>query len=463
MSLKIQLTATLIGLSITLAGCVTATRPVESITAEITIPERWNAAESVRYTSDVATNDMWWESYKDPSLNAVVERALQRNEDLAISITRVRQARTELKLLNTVLIPEVATSFYGSIAKPLNHNDPSDRSYSSELDVGYELDLWGKYDSAIDGAEWAVRANEYDKRAAALSIVASVIESYWAIGLAKDKIAAQRENIERAETVLKLSLAREEQGVGSSADVNRATVDFAEQQAGMVHLQLQLSTARLNLESLLNDQAGESERYEPHGLSSPSTIPHIVLQRPAAVLARRPDLQSAEAKLRQAYANAEVKRKSFYPTILLGGSVVGGNSRTFGDVLGNPIGTLGAQLTLPFLQFRKNRYAVLKEQQKYEEVGQEFIYKFHKAIMEVENAVETEHRTRSQLTWRNQASSRARQVELSVERRYQAGQDNLQVLLDARQAARNADMARKDLEYQLLLATLRVMQAMAGE
>src|SRR5690606_14868852 len=90
---------------------------------------------------------------------------------------------------------------------------------------------------------------------------------------------------------------------------------------------------------------------EPQDLDG-ARSPAIGAGLPADLLARRPDLRAAELRLRNSLRQIHVTATSYYPTLSLTGSV-GTSGPSLGDVLRNPVATLGAGLALPFLNLQR--------------------------------------------------------------------------------------------------------------
>ncbi|OZI48129.1 efflux transporter outer membrane subunit [Bordetella genomosp. 5] len=445
-----------------LSGCAAPAVPVETYLSRQAVPDRWDAAAALgNAPAEGSASAQWWRVFGDQRLDGLVDLALARNLDLHIAMLRVRQARNDARLMGTILTPEFTPSATGGVTKDLAHGNPSQRDYSSRFDVGYELDLWGKYGAAIDGADWALQASQYDRRAAALTLVASVAETYWTIALLKQKVEIQARNIERASRLMALILARRQSGFAGTADTERAAQDLATQRIVARQLASQLHTTRLGLAALLGEEAGWVNPLEPLALPT-EPPPDVALDQPAAVLARRPDVQAAEARLRASYSRAEVTRLQFYPTILLGAGRSGGASRDLGDILSNPLGSLGFTLALPFLQFRKAQFTVTQAQLQYEEVGLQFGRTLYNALIEVERGLAVALQQRDEGALRQAVLDRARKVESISGARYLAGQDGLKDWLDAQQSTRQAESDVLDNRYEQLRTTLRLIQAMGG-
>ncbi|REN20268.1 TolC family protein, partial [Mycobacterium tuberculosis] len=102
---------------------------------------------------------------------------------------------------------------------------------------------------------------------------------------------------------------------------------------------LQQRVEARNALAIVFDQPPEQMAAEPAQLPD-IALPAIDAGVPASLLGRRPDLRAAEQRLRSALANVDATRTGFYPALSLTGSL-GTSSTALGELLKNPVGTLG--------------------------------------------------------------------------------------------------------------------------
>ncbi|HSN38872.1 MAG TPA: TolC family protein, partial [Burkholderiales bacterium] len=94
----------------------------------------------------------WWALYADPALDRLIEEALAHNQDLALAAARVDEARALLRIADAELVPAVDAAAQRDRSRssarsslPLPPGVPLERnSYRAQLDVAYEIDLWGR-------------------------------------------------------------------------------------------------------------------------------------------------------------------------------------------------------------------------------------------------------------------------------------------------------------------------------
>ncbi len=217
----------------------------------------------------------------------------------------------------------------------------------------------------------------------------------------------------------------------------------------------------INALTILFDGPPDRITADPMRLPS-SALPEARAGVPAELLGRRPDLRAAELRLRESLATVDATRASFYPPVTLTGAL-GSSSPTLSDVLKNPIGTLGAGLTLPFLQWNQMQLNIRISKADFEERVVTFRQALYQAMADVENA----------LSNRTQLSIRAEQLDLSLraareaerlyEVRYRAGAVPLRDWLDAQEKRRVAEVASDENMLNRLVNQVTVYQALGGD
>jgi outer membrane protein TolC len=107
---------------------------------------------------------------------------------------------------------------------------------------------------------------------------------------------------------------------------------------------------------------------------------------PATLLDRRPDLRAAELRLRETLAQSDATRLSFYPNLALTGSV-GTASTGLSELVSNPLGSLAATITAPFIQWNQSHFATALARTQYDEAVLRFEKSLWQALSDVYNAL----------------------------------------------------------------------------
>ena len=61
--------------------------------AELKVPEQFQAAATITAEQDMVDLARWWESFEDPVLSQLIDRAFAGNLDVSAASARLRQAR----------------------------------------------------------------------------------------------------------------------------------------------------------------------------------------------------------------------------------------------------------------------------------------------------------------------------------------------------------------------------------
>src|SRR5262249_9026312 len=78
--------------------------------AHVPVPERWGQTPPAEETTGSQILRTWWQSFHDPLLTSLVERALDSNLDLRLALARVAESRAARGLATSALLPSVGVS-----------------------------------------------------------------------------------------------------------------------------------------------------------------------------------------------------------------------------------------------------------------------------------------------------------------------------------------------------------------
>ncbi len=398
-------------------------------------------------------SDRWWQAFGDPGLDAVVDRVAASNNDLAVAALKVRQARYRAGLADLDRLPSAS----GGITADKTSGQPAD--YGARVSVSYEVDLWGRLANLSRTADWELTATEQDRNAAQLALVGTACELYWRIGFTHQQITARQESLDYARRVLDLVRIQHKAGAVSGVEEAEAGQSVNSQVAALAQLQQQLVEQRASLALLMNGEAWP-EASEPQALPS-QALPDVDPGLPAELLARRPDLQAAEARLREQLAVTDATRSGFYPALSLTASG-GGSSNELGTVLAHASTSVGAALSLPFLDFPRNHLNVVLSQRDYDIAVLTYKQTLLQALADTDNALSN----RTQLMRQGQALTDtladARRAEQLYAVRYRTGSVSLRIWLDAQESRRQAQLDLDSNRLDQLINQATLYQALGG-
>ena len=237
---------------------------------EVREPAAWTRASGESAAGALAEGGAWWRNFSDPELNRLVELALARNNDLAVAAIKLQRAQYQAGLADDKLIPQPGLTANTSRLRNLRGDRGSASKYGVELNVQYEVDLWGKLSRQSDAAQWEALATEQDRQSAALSLVGTTATLYWQTGFINQRIATSLESIAAARKTQELVRAQYAAGGASALEVAEAAQTVASQVAAHAVL-VQQRVEYVNALAILFD--GPPDRT----MSDPPRLPQAPL------------------------------------------------------------------------------------------------------------------------------------------------------------------------------------------
>ncbi|WP_168406406.1 efflux transporter outer membrane subunit [Acinetobacter indicus] len=465
MQLNFSKLATALLLSSSLVGCAAVVKTPYQAPA-VTIPGSFQNSKAVSQQVHAQVQaDQWWTLFKDAQLNALVEQTLTRNSDLAVAGINLQQARIQAKQTQSQQGLRIGDASISTENK-FNLDGSGDRSNRISLSyprLSYELDLFGKLANQTEAARWEALATEQDLQATAQSLIGTAAELYWQLGYLNERYQVVQQNLATAQKTYELVQVQYRAGAVSGLDVTQAEQSVQNQKSTLSQIEQQRVETRTALAVLLNMPVQQLNIQEPPRLPR-TALPEISAGLPAELLARRPDLQAAELRLRKALANKDANRASYYPSISLTGALSTGvgASTSLSSALQNPALTLGAGLSLPFLQWNDMKRDLQVNELEYEKAILQYRQTLYAAFADVENALSARNELDKQLALQARNVELAEKSERLTEVRYRNGAVALKNLLDAQETTRNARLSLVQTRQSQYNAYVTLLQALGG-
>ena len=130
-------------------------------------------------------------------------------------------------------------------------------------------------------------------------------------------------------------------------------------------------------------------------------------------------------------------------------------------MLQNPVGTLGASLALPFLEYNRTQLAIESSELDYQIAETEFRKHLYTALVEVEDNLAARHYGQQRLDYLQEQLSYAREAERLAKARFQAGATGVQAWLDAQNRLWEAQSLLAQQKEQLT-TTAKIYRALGG-
>jgi len=404
--------------------------------------------------------DRWWTLFGDTQLNQLVDQVIAKNTDLAVAGITLRQARLKAGLAADQQGPRVNSSVSSSQNIDVNSGDRSSNGLSLNAGVSYELDLFGKLARQTEASKWEALATAQDLQATAQTLIGTTTKLYWQLAYLNESLSTARQSLATSEKLYSLVNSQYQAGAVSGLDLTQAEQSVQSQKANLSQIQQSLVETRTALAVLLHIPVQQLNIQEPQRLPQVN-LPQIQAGLPASILSRRPDLRAAELRLRETLATKDATTASYYPSISLTGSL-GSSSTSLTELIKNPVLALGANLSLPFLQYNDMKKNIAISQLDYEKAIIQYRQTLYQAFADVENALSARTELNQQVQFQQRNLELAEKAERLTDVRYRNGAIALKNLLDQQQTTRTARLSLVNTKQSQYNAYVTLMQALGG-
>jgi outer membrane protein, multidrug efflux system len=400
-------------------------------------PERFREAKPASAPSLGSARD-FTARFGSQELSSVVDQALANNYDIAAAVARISQADAQARIASAALWPTLTNNDSAqrtqtpgtaiSLNTAAGQAATSNTSFSATrqnlhqlgLNASYEIDFWGKNEDASKAARLLANASRFDRNVVEIATIASVLNAYFQVLNAQDRLRIARENVRIADEVFKAIKMRLEVGTATVLDTSQQETVLDTQRALIPPLE-ETFRQQKNLLAVLLGRAPES--FDTKGASlARLRFPRVEPGLPSEVLLRRPDVAEAEAKLASQEFSVLQARAAFFPSITLTGqygvqSIVFRNLAT-PQAIGWQIMANAAQ---PLFDGYNLQGQYMLQQAKYAELAADYRKQTLTALSDTENALIAISQTGRQLQLQGDAVAAAKRALDAAQARLREG------------------------------------------
>ncbi len=312
-------------LSFSVAGC--AVGP-DFLPPEAKVQENW-IEKSDRRVSKAEVKSNWWRTFKDPTLDRLVNLASDENLQVQIAGLRILEARAQLGIAVGQLFPQQQQASGDAQRVKLSERaanrsqlpDTAFGDFSLGLDAAWELDFWGRFRRGVEAADATMTATLADYDSALVSLTAEVARAYAELRTFEALLAIARENVRIQQEGMQIAEARFRAGATSELDVAQQRALLENTRASLPQWETEIQRRKNALSILLGLPPGGVEPLLNGTSRIPSASPRVAVGLPAELLRRRPDIRAAEMRAAAESARIGVAEADLYPRFILFGEI----------------------------------------------------------------------------------------------------------------------------------------------
>ncbi|EES89229.1 efflux transporter outer membrane subunit [Helicobacter canadensis] len=419
----------------------------------------------VEYSKETISQT-WWKDFGDEYLNGIVEEALKNNYDLAVAMERVSQARSSWSYARSDRYPSLSAQGEATRNKknPRQGEFDNYNNFSLSGILSFELDLWGRARDADRSAYATLLASKANRDTIRLSLIASVVESYFGILTLNNQVQISQNTLVSREESYQYRKKEFEAGKISEIDMQQARSEMASVRAQLQSLLMERNAAQTALMILLGrDPQGIFNIALPVESQMLPKAPKVPVGLPSTLLENRPDIEAAEQNLKAANFSIGVARAAYFPTISLTG-LIGYASPELNELFNNSSSTwnYGGNFVGNVIDFGRTSANVELTKSQYREMLLNYGQTLRQAFGEVRDSLYNYSMSFERLSSLNEQVEALRRTLVLAELRYREGYTNYLEVLTTQSNLFAAELTQQSANLENLSSVINIYKAFGG-
>ncbi len=415
----------------------------------------------------------WQTFFTDPHLVALIDTALDNNQELNITVQEILITNNEILAARGEYLPrlgfgagagvEHVGQFTSQGQSDENLDIPDNlQSYSFGLYAGWEIDIWGRLRNLANAAVYRYLASMQGRNFMVTRLVTEIASSYYELMALDRQLEVVQNNIALMENSLQIVRLQLQAARTTSLAVARFEAELRNYQSRQYTIQQQIVEAENRINFLVGRFPQPVERSTAGFMDLEP--PAISVGVPSDLLENRPDVLQAELQLEAAQLDVSAARAAFYPTLGIEG-VIGYQSYDITKLVNTPdslLYGLFASVFAPLLNrtgLRADYYSANSRQM-------QAVLQYERAILtafiEVSNRVALIRNIAQSYELKQQQVDRLiESIDIAMRLFNSARADYLEVLTTRRDSL-EAQMELIEMKQRQMIATVTLYQALGG-
>lgn len=442
-----------------------------------------NIQTPARYTSMQDTTNSgqikWRDFFTDPYLQALIDTALQNNQELNIMMQEINIARNEVKARKGEYLPfaginasagaERAGRYTRSGAVDANTNIADGKAIPDPLGdyligpkASWEIDIWKKLRNARKSAVSRYLASVEGRKFMTTHLISEIANAYYELMALDNQLDILRKNIAIQQNALEVVKLQKSAARVTELAVRKFEAEVLKNQSRQYAIMQQITETENRINFLVGRFPQAVTRNSANFIELLPT--DIKAGVPSQLLSNRPDVRKAEQELAAARLDVRVAKAAFYPAITITAGL-GYQAFNPGYLLRTPesvMYNIGGELMAPLI----NRNAIKAN---YASAGArqvQAVYNYERAILNAHIEVVNQLSMINNLEQSYQFKSRQVQaltesIDISTVLFKSARADYMEVLMTQRDAL-DSKFELIETKKQQLNAAVNIYQALGG-
>lgn len=257
----------------------------------------------------------WWHAFNDPQLDALVDRALANNLDVAQAVERMLATRAIRGRAGAKYLPSL-------VARTDDAIDPDAHAsyFVAGFDATWEFGFFGRHEGTRREAQGAMDASLADLRSARVSLVAEVVRNWIELRTAQQQEKLLLQISQARLQNWKLLAVRQRLQLVAPAEVDRAQALSAQADAALAEPRQAVTASAQRLAVLVGQNHPDAAWLAPG--AQPELGAFALVAAPVDLLRTRPEIARAQADVLSSAGELALTHADMFPSVGLGSSLV---------------------------------------------------------------------------------------------------------------------------------------------
>jgi NodT family efflux transporter outer membrane factor (OMF) lipoprotein len=298
--------------------------------------------------NDIKIGDKWWQEYKDLELDTYMQAVDVSNQTLAKDAAAYKYALAVVDASKADFLPTIGAGLSTTTSQtiqtvPSSSMTKTIKSVDASLQASWMPDIWGEVKRAVEANEANAQATKADLAAARLSIEILLAQSYFELRSLDSQAILLDKILKDYKTSLVIIQNQYNAGIVAQTDLLIAQQAVKAISAQISEIKIQRAQLEHSIAVLIGKNPSEFTIAQKALHVEVLNLPPLL---PSQMLERRPDIASAERRMKAANAEIGVADAAWFPKLGLSASI-GGQASTLADLISTPnlIWALGGSLS----------------------------------------------------------------------------------------------------------------------
>lgn len=410
----------------------------------------------------------WRAFFPDPTLQGLIQAALDNNRDLRVAALNIEVARASYRISEADLFPSLDANAAETVKRTSRNASTSNppaastaRTATANLSTAFEIDLFGRLRSLEAQALEKYLATEQARDTTRIALIAEVANAYLTLLGDRKLMTLTEETLATRIKSLELVQASFDRGISSELDLAQARTAVETARVNRAKYLRQLDQDKNALTLLVGAPIADDKLAGD--LDKVTLVEDLPVGVPSDVLLRRPDIAQAEHTLLAANANIGAARAAFFPSISLTGSL-GYASTNLASLFGPGSGawSFGPSLSMPIFDMGANQAGLDSAKASRDIAVAQYEKAIQTAFREVSDSLAAKGTLTDQMNAQQSLVNAAATSTRLSQARYERGIDSYLTVLDSQRSLYSAEQDLVSVQVSRLSNLVTLYKVLGG-